>query len=63
MNTTNQIKIADMGTTGLVNWVITGSRRMRGARLGTAKKIIAARTQRWESVNAFCKCVNRALGF
>jgi hypothetical protein len=46
MNNTNQIKIADMGTTGLVNWVITG-----------------ARTQRWESVNAFCKCVNRALGF
>jgi hypothetical protein len=52
-----------MGTTGLVNWVITGDRRMRGARLGKAKKIIAARTQRWASVNAFCKCVNRALGY
>lgn len=57
------IKLTDMGTTGLVQFVITGDRRMRGARLGKAKKIIAARTNRWDSVNAFCKCVNRALGF
>lgn len=63
MKTETKIKIADMGTTGLVQWVISGDRRMRGARLGRAKKIIADRTKRWDAVNAFCKCVNRALGY
>jgi len=59
----NHIKLADMGTTGLVNYVVTGNRRMRGARMGQAKKIIAARFARWENVNAFQKAVNRAEGF
>jgi hypothetical protein len=61
--TTNTVKLADMGTTGLVQFVIAGNIRLRGARMGKAKAIIANRTQRWESVNAFVKCVNYALGY
>ena len=64
MNANNtQIKLKDMGTTGLVNYVITGSRRMRGARLGQARKVIAARFCTWGACNAFVKAVNAALGF
>jgi len=57
----NRIKLADMGTTGLVQYVISGSRRMRGARRGQATKIIAARFGRWEAIDAFRKAVNRAV--
>lgn len=60
--TTPHIKLSDMGTTGLVNYVVNGSPRMRGARLGKARAIIAKRYGRWDSVNAFTRCVNEALG-
>lgn len=54
----NKMKLADMGTTGLVEWVVSGNPRMRGARMGKAVKVIAARVGRWEAVNAFRKAVN-----
>jgi hypothetical protein len=59
MNET-KMKIADMGTTGLIEWAIAGNRRMMGARIGRAKKIIARRTGTWKAVNAFNKAVNAA---
>ena len=58
-----KIKLSEMGTTGLVQFVVSGCRRMRGARMGRAKQIIAHRFSRWENVKAFQKAVNRALGF
>ena len=60
MNTETKIKIADMGTTGLIQWAITGNRRMMGARIGRAKKIISLRFGTWKAVNAFNKAVNAA---
>ena len=54
----SKMKLADMGTTGLVEWVVCGNPRMRGARMGKAVRVIAARHGRWEAVNAFRKAVN-----
>ncbi len=60
---TSKSPLADMGTTGLVQFAITGDRRMRGARIGRAVAVIARRYKSWDACNRFRKAVNAALGF
>lgn len=54
------MRLADMGTTGLIEWVVSGNRRLMGARCAKAKRIIAIRTKQWKAVNAFNNAVNAA---
>ena len=58
---TKKMKLSDMGTTGLVQYAITGPARMRGARTGKARAVIAKRHQSWAAVCAFTNAVNAAL--
>jgi len=58
---TKKMKLTDMGTTGLVQYAITGSARMRGARTGKARAVIAKRYRSYRAVCAFQNAVNAAL--
>ena len=55
------IALKDMGTTGLISFVVNGSNRMRGARMGKARRIINARHNSWEAHIAFTKACNAAV--
>jgi hypothetical protein len=57
MNTT-ATKLANLGTTGLVQFVNSGSPRLRGTRLEKAIKIIEARHGSPASRGAFCDAVS-----
>jgi len=61
--TTEKVKLSDMGTTGLVQYAVTGSTRLRGARTGRAVAVIARRYKSWDACNRFRKAVNAALGY
>ncbi len=55
---TDKIKLADMGTTGLVEYVVNGPRRLLGARRGRAACVIALRYKTFAAINAFYRAVN-----
>ena len=55
------IALKDMGTTGLISFVVNGNNRMRGARMGKARRIINARHNSWAAHIAFTKAVNAAV--
>ena len=54
------MKLNDMGTTGLVQWVISGGWKMRGARRGQAEKVIAKRYRSPDAIYRFRAAVNDA---
>ena len=59
--TTPKIKLSEMGSTGLVQYVVNGSRRMRGARKGQAMKIIVKRYNKFANCCAFTDACNAAI--
>lgn len=55
------IALKDMGTTGLISFVVNGNNRLRGARLGKALRIVNARYNSWAAKVAFTKAVSSAV--
>ena len=58
---TTHIPLKERGTTGLIQYVVEGNNRMRGARMGKARRIINARHNSWAAHIAFTKAVNAAV--
>ena len=59
--TAAKIKLSEMGTTGLVQYVLNGSRRLRGARKGKAQQVIALRYNSFAACCAFTNACNAAI--
>ena len=57
-NTNTAMKTNELGTTGLIQYVNTGSLRLRGTRLAKAIKIIETRHGSPASRAAFCNAVS-----
>jgi len=55
------IPLKDMGTTGLISFVVNGDNRLRGARLGKASRIVNKRYNSWAAHVAFTKAVSAAV--
>jgi hypothetical protein len=55
---TTATKLAELGTTGIIQFVNTGSLRLRGTRLAKAIKIIETRHGSPASREAFCNAVS-----
>ena len=53
-----KVKLVDMGTSGLMDWVNTGSRKTRPMRLGRAWKIINSRSGT-EAADRFARACDR----
>lgn len=58
---TTHIPLKERGTTGLIQYVVEGNDRMRGARMGKVRRIINARYKSWNAHVAFTKAVSVAL--
>lgn len=52
------MKLTDMGTTGLIDWVIAGGWKMRGCRRAQAARVIESRYKNREATNRFHKAVS-----